>query len=74
MRGYGWHWLLSSSAGFVISGQFRPICSLSQSLPDCAPRRAFEREMNRRFGEERHCGRIHDTYLIGWLLRGPQRG
>ena len=65
------HWIASSTLGAALTGQYRPICSLTQSLPDCPPRRAFEREMNRRFHEDRHCGRIHDIWLIGWLLRGP---
>lgn len=65
-----WHWRVSSAAGFVIAGQYRPICSLSQSLPDCAPRRAFERAMERAFGEARHVQRVHATWLIGNTLRG----
>mgnify|MGYP000400870201 CR=1 FL=1 len=66
----GLHWTISSAAGFVITGQYRPICSLSQSLPDCAPRRAFERAMERAFAEPGHCARVHRVWLLGRLLRG----
>lgn len=65
------HWLASSCAGFLLSGQFRPVCSLSQSLPDCRPRRAFEARMDRVFIQPDHCRIIHDTWLIARLLRGP---
>ena len=66
-----WHWTVSSALGFALTGQFRPVCSLSQSLPDCCIRRAFEARMERAFDEPEHCRRIHDTRLIGCLLRGP---
>lgn len=63
------HWTVSSIAGFLLTGQYRPICSLSQSLPDCGPRRAFERAMDRAFDECGHCARIHRVWLIGRALR-----
>ena len=66
----GLHWTISSAAGFVLTGRYRPICSLSQSLPDCAPRRAFERAMGRAFREEQHCARVHRVWLLGNALRG----
>lgn len=66
----GWHWTASSAAGLVLSGQYRPVCSLSQSLPDCGPRRAFERAMERAFAEPGHCARVHRVWLLGRLLRG----
>lgn len=66
-----WHWQTSSALGFVLTGQFRPVCSLSQSLPDCCIRRAFEARMDRAFSEVGHCRRIHDTYVLARLLRGP---
>ena len=66
----GPHWMLSSAAGFILTGQYRPICSLSQSLPDCAPRRAFERAMERVFDEPGHVQRVHRVWLLGRALRG----
>lgn len=65
------HWYVSSCAGFVLSGRFRPVCSIVHVMPECRAKAAFSQDMNRRFGELRHCGRIHDTWLIARLLRGP---
>lgn len=65
------HWYASSCAGFVLTGRFRPVCSIVYEFPDCWARRAFMDDMNRRFDEPRHCGRIYDTWLIAGLLRGP---
>lgn len=64
------HWHVSSCAGFLLTGQYRPVCSIIWGLSDCRPRTAFARCMNATFCEDRHCGRIHDTWLIGRLLRG----
>lgn len=65
------HWYLSSCAGFVLTGRFRPVCAIVHRLPDCRAKEAFSAAMNRRFAETRHCGRIADTYAIARLLRGP---
>ena len=65
------HWYLSSCLGVILAGQFRPVCSVVAALPDCCPRRIFIAQMDHVFDEARHCGRIHDTWLIGRLLRGP---
>lgn len=65
------HWHVSSCLGFVLTGRFRPVCSISQSLPPCHARRAFEAHMDRAFSETGHCRRIHDTYVLARLLRGP---
>lgn len=65
------HWHVSSCAGFLLTGQYRPVCSIVWAMPECRPRQAFADLMNRVFDEVRHCGRIHDTWLIGRLLRGP---
>lgn len=65
------HWHISSTIGFAMTGQYRPVCSLSQGLPDCRPRRAFEARMDRVFIQPDHCRIIHDTWLIARLLRGP---
>lgn len=65
------HWHVSSCLGFVLTGRFRPVCSIVWGLPDCRPRTAFARRMNATFCEDRHCGRIHDTYVICAMLRGP---
>lgn len=68
------HWHISSTIGFAMTGQYRPVCSLSQSLPPCALRRAFERRMDRAFGDPGHCRKINVIYVVGkflneWLLR-----
>lgn len=65
------HWHASSLAGFLLTGTYRPVCSLSQSLPPCRVRSAFEARMDRVFGEIEHCRRIHDIYTVARLLRGP---
>ena len=65
------HWYLSSCLGVILAGQFRPVCSIVAALHDSSPRRAFIAQMDRVFDEARHCGRIHDTWLIGCLLRSP---
>ena len=65
------HWYASSCIGFVLTGRFRPLCAIVHALPDCQARTMFARDMDRRFGEERHCERIHDIWLIASLLRGP---
>ena len=65
------HWYASSCAGFVLTGRFRPVCSIVYVLPECRAKAAFARDMNRRFKEDRHIGRIHDTWQIACLLRGP---
>ena len=65
----GIHWTLSSAAGLVMTGQWRPVCSVSQDLPDCRLRRGFERAMERTFGEVGHCARVHRVWLLGSALR-----
>lgn len=65
------HWIVSSCLGFVLTGRFKPVCAIVWGLPDCRPRTAFARRMNAMFCEDRHCGRIADTYVICSLLRGP---
>lgn len=66
----GIHWTLSSAAGLMLTGQWRPVCSVSQDLPDCRLRRGFERAMERAFAEEGHCARVHRVWLLGRALRG----
>ena len=65
-----WHWTISSAAGFVITGQYRPICSLVHAAPDCMARRGAVRALGRVFDDPRHCERIHDTWAVGRALRG----
>lgn len=66
----GWHWAASSAAGWLLTGQFRPLCSVSQDLPDCRLRRGFERAMERLFDEPGHVQRVHRVYVLGRALRG----
>lgn len=64
------HWWLSSAAGLVLTGRYRPLCALVHRAPDCRARRAFSRAMDRAFREPEHLRRVHDTWSIGWALRG----
>lgn len=66
----GLHWTISSAAGFVMTGRFKPVCAIVYGLPDCAARRAFLRLMDRAFRETNHCRRVALTYRVGRLLRG----
>lgn len=65
----GPHWALSSAAGFVLTGTARPLCSIVYEMPDCAPRRAFLRAMDRAFAETNHCRKIALIYRTGCALR-----
>lgn len=65
------HWHASSCAGFLLTGTYRPVCSLVEVAPDCRCKAAFQAATNWHYRETRHTGRIHDTWLIGCLLRGP---
>lgn len=62
------HWIASSTAGLVLTGQFRPLCSVAYEAPDCALRRAFLRAMDRAF-EPDHCRHIAMIYRTGRALR-----
>lgn len=66
----GPHWTISSAAGFVITGQYRPVCSLVHAAPDCMARRAAVRALGRAFDDPEHTRRIHDTWAVGAALRG----
>lgn len=68
------HWHVSSALGFLLTGQYRPVCSIAHGLPDSRARQAFETRMDRFFGEIEHCRRIHNTYVLARLLRGPLDG
>ena len=62
------HWIASSTAGFALTGQFRPVCSIVYEMRDCPPRRAFLRAMDRAF-EPDHCRIIALTYRVSRALR-----
>ena len=64
------HWTASSLAGLLLTGAFRPLCSIAYEAPDCAARRAFLRVADWLFDEVGHCRRIAITYRVGRLLRG----
>ena len=66
----GMHWTISSAAGFVLTGQYRPVCSLVHAAPDCMARRAAVRALGRAFDDPEHTRRIHDTWAVGRALRG----
>ena len=63
------HWMASSAAGLLLTGQFRPLCSVAYEAPECALRRAFLRAMDRAFSERDHCRKIALTYRVGRALR-----
>ena len=63
------HWRASSLAGLLLTGRWRPLCSIAHGLPDSRFRRGFVAAMDRLF-EPGHCRRIHDTWLIGTAVRG----
>lgn len=63
------HWHISSCLGFVVSGQYRPLCSLIHCAPDCLARRAFQRWADRYFAEQGHTQRMHVIWLITAMLR-----
>lgn len=64
------HWTVSSIAGFVLTGQYRPLCSIAYEAPDCAARRAFLHAADWLFAEDQHCRRVAITYRVGRALRG----
>lgn len=59
------HWFLSCLAGWLLTGWWRPVCSISWDLPDCTARTRFHDTMSRAFGEDGHCARVH----VEWLER-----
>lgn len=64
------HWTLSSSLGLLLTGRYRPLCSIAYEARDCAARRAFLRAADWLFRESDHCRRVALTYRVGRLLRG----
>lgn len=63
------HWHLSSLAGLLLTGRYKPVCAIvALHAPDCGAKRAFERAMERTF-EPDHCRRIAAIWLIGDALR-----
>lgn len=64
------HWTASSIAGFLLTGQYRPLCSIAYEAPDCLARRAFLRAADWLFDEVGHCRRVALTYRVGRALRG----
>ena len=65
----GVHWALSSAAGLLLTGRYRPLCSVVYEAPNCSARSAFLRAADWLFAEERHCQRIACTYRLGRTLR-----
>ena len=63
------HWQVSSLAGVVLTGRYKPLCATVHGLPDSRFRRAFIAAMDRWF-EPGHCQRVADTYAIGAAVRG----
>lgn len=64
------HWRASAILGMILTGRPVPVCALVHRAPDCRARRAFSRAMDRAFREDQHLRRVHDTWAIGWALRG----
>ena len=67
--GWRWHWTASSAAGWLLTGHWRPICSIIWDVPSPRLQDRFQREMNRRFHEEAHCVRIHVEWMERTVLR-----
>lgn len=68
------HWRISAAAGFLLTGRYRPVCSISWDWPDCAGRTLFHRAMNRTFPAHppqiaHHCLHTHAVWLLCCLLR-----
>lgn len=63
------HWRASSLAGLLLTGRWRPLCSIVHGLPDSRFRRGFVAAMDRVF-EKGHCQRVADTWAIGDAVRG----
>ena len=59
----GWNWVASSIGGFILTGVYRPLCSVVWDLPDCAATRAYVRRMDPLFSEPGHCVRIHVQWV-----------
>lgn len=64
------HWWLSSFAGLLLTGQWRPVCAIVYPAPDCMARRAFLRLMDRLFAESGHCRRVWMAWAVGRAVRG----
>lgn len=60
-----WHWQASAVAGWLLTGEYRPICSIVWDIPECGATRAFKTGMDRVFRESGHCLRIH----VEWVER-----
>lgn len=59
-----WEWHVSALAGLLLTGQWRPLCSIIWDLPLPPVRRVYCRQMDRSFDESEHCVRIH----VEWML------
>lgn len=64
------HWCVSSAIGLILTGRPVPLCALVHRAPDCVAKRAAVRALDRAFAEPGHCRRTHDTWAIGWAMRG----
>lgn len=67
------HWHLSSLAGLLLTGQWRPVCAWAAMQPDCAAKRAFCRAMERAFAEPGHVERVARVWAVGAALREDAR-
>lgn len=63
------HWHASSAIGWLLTGQWRPVCSIIWDVPVPPLQERFRREMDRRFAEVDHCARIH----VEWMERTLNR-
>lgn len=62
-RALTWHWHASAAAGWLLTGSYRPLCSIVWDLPDCRATRGFKAGMDTLFSEKSHCLRIHVEYI-----------
>lgn len=69
---YGWHWHASSAAGFLMTGHWRPVCSISWDAPEVIAE-PFQRQMDRIFHEVGHCAAIHVKWMERTFMREDAR-
>ena len=62
------HWHLSAAAGLLLTGHYRPVCSISWDMPRPI-RSPFQRLMARCFDDADHCLRIHVEWIERTFLR-----
>lgn len=64
-----WWWPVSCAINAALLGDpAMPLCARIHRLPDSPAKRAYERAVDRAFGEKNHCRRVHVTWAVLRLL------